>query len=63
MYAWFYNGGKGTWEYLMFDWNKDQIPLAKTFANSNNIHIRFKWPNGPFGQIDERTRKELQSTL
>ena len=63
MYAWFYIGGKGTWEYLMFDWNKDQIPLAKTFANSNNIPIRFKWPNGPFGQIDERTRKELQSTL
>jgi molybdenum cofactor biosynthesis enzyme MoaA len=63
MTAWFHHGGKGRWEYLMFDWNKDQIPLAKTFADANNISVRFKWHNGVHGQIDERTRKQMQSTM
>ena len=63
MTTWFLHGGKGTWDFLIFDWNVHQVDDAKEFADSNNIPINFKWPNGIYGQVDERTRQELQSRL
>lgn len=63
MTTWFLHGGKGTWDFLIFDWNVHQADDAKEFADSNNIPINFKWPNGIYGQVDERTRQELQSRL
>ena len=63
MNTWFSNGGKGTWEFLIFDWNLDQLTDAKIYAESNNIPIRFKWPNGAFGQVPYDERQEIQNRL
>ena len=63
MTTWFRSGGRGKWEYLVFDWNKHQCNQAKVFADANNIPIRFKWPNGAYGQVDKSEREHLQNIL
>lgn len=63
MLTWFKSGGRGRWEYLVFEWNKHQLDSAKAFANANDIPIRFKWPNGAFGQVPYDERQEIQNRM
>ena len=63
MLTWFRNGGRGEWQFLIFDWNWHQIPAAKQLATDNNIRIQFKFNNRHFGKITDENRKHAYDLL
>jgi len=54
--AWISNGGWGTWAFLVFTWNVQQIKLAKQMADDNGIPIVFKINDRDFGLITQEQR-------
>lgn len=57
MNAWFTNGGRGAWHFLIFEWNWHQIPLAQQMADDIGCEIEFKFNNRTWGLISEENRK------
>jgi len=47
------NGGYAKWLYIIFDWNWQQVTLAKQMADNMNIKIIFRYNNRPYGLITD----------
>ena len=47
------NGGFAEWLYIIFDWNWQQVTLAKQMANDMNIKIIFRYNDRPYGLITD----------
>ena len=56
MHAWFTNGGRGAWHFLLFDWNWHQIPEACRMAKDMNAVINFKFNNRSHGLISNENK-------
>ena len=65
------NGGNLIWQYIEFDYNKDEIPLAQKIAKEKNVklYIRKSWRNNAdeakykskaAKTIDSRTHEQLE---
>ena len=68
------NGGNLIWQYIEFDYNKDQIPLAQKIAKEKNIklYIRKSWRNNADAakykskaskKIDSRSYEQLEKNI
>lgn len=57
MRSWFSNGGKGTWAFLIFDWNWMQIPEAYEIAKDIGCKLEFKFNNRSYGRITEENKR------
>jgi len=47
------NGGYAQWLYIIFDWNWQQVTLAKQIADNMNIGIIFRYNNRSYGLITD----------
>ena len=47
------NGGYAKWLYIIFDWNWQQVTLAKQMADDMNIKIIFRYNDRPHGLITD----------
>lgn len=66
MFAWFGKdgeGGRGEWQFLIFDWNWHQIPEAYEIAKMHDINIRFKFNQRGFGLITHENRQTAYELL
>ena len=51
MSAYFGAGGRGSWHFLIFDWNWHQIPDAINMAKDMSCQLDFKFNNRNWGKI------------
>ena len=42
MNTWFKHGGRGHWNFIVFEWNKHQLNDVYNYAKNNNIPIEMK---------------------
>ncbi len=63
MKSFFQNGGGGRWEYLIFSWNWNEIPLVKQIAKDIPCELKFKWNTRRWGLIDPSDRKLAQELV
>jgi len=47
------NGGYAKWLYIIFDWNWQQVTLAKQLADDMDIEIIFHYNDRPYGLITD----------
>lgn len=57
MAAWFENGGKGQWDFLIFDWNWHHIPEAIEHSRKLDCKIYLKFNNRGYGLISDENKK------
>ncbi len=63
MKAYFSAGGRGTWHYLIFDWNWHDIPNAMQMANDIGAELNFKFNNRNYGLISTENKKQAVKLL
>ena len=51
------------WDFILFEWNWHQIPLASKLAKENDIELRFKFNNRWFGLITQESKIEADKLL
>lgn len=56
MRSWFGNSGRGTWHFLIFEWNWHQIPEANQMAKDIGCAIEFKFNRRSYGKISEENK-------
>lgn len=63
MKAYFGNGGRGSWHFLIFDWNWHQVPEAYEMAKDIGVEINFKFNNRSHGLISVENKRETVKIL
>lgn len=63
METWFANGGRGNWQFLIFEWNVGQITHAAKLAKEREINICFKINHRDFGKIHPDQMIEVREYL
>jgi molybdenum cofactor biosynthesis enzyme MoaA len=63
MHSWFRHGGRGRWDWLIFDWNYHQLFLAFGYAINCNIPFRYKFNIRPHGLITEENKQKIMPDI
>lgn len=57
------NGGLAVWHFLVFDWNWQQLPAVKEFAEKNNIDVMYKINVRDWGLVSKEGLEYAQEFL
>jgi MoaA/NifB/PqqE/SkfB family radical SAM enzyme len=56
MRAYFGAQGEGDWHFIIFDWNWQQIPLARKMAEDIGCEVHFKFNTREYGKITKENK-------
>ncbi len=63
MIAYCNSPGRVRWDFILFEWNWHQIPLARKLAKEINAPLRFKFNVRPHGLITQKSKLEADKLL
>lgn len=63
MEAWFTNGGRGSWHFLVFEWNYHQIPEVVRMAKEIDAELTIKMNTRSYGKLTDSSKKKAVELL